>query len=115
LNRIAPPHAMQPPSLHTTLRISSSDKFTLVNTSIASAVPAGEVIARDDVLGIEIPRDAITGTTIMVVRLPGKPPTQCLSATISKPQLILLPLLIMALVRKQISCMVILPEHAVTK
>jgi hypothetical protein len=44
---------------------------------MASAVPAGEVMARDDVLGITTPQAATMGTTISVVRLPGRPPTQC--------------------------------------
>ena len=39
------------------------------------------VIARDEVFGTVSPSDARIGTTIMVVRLPGIPPMQCLSAT----------------------------------
>ena len=40
---------------------------------------AGEVIARDDVLGMIRPSAAMIETMIGVVRLPGKPPTLCLS------------------------------------
>ena len=48
---------------------------------MVSAVPAGEVIARDDVLGQSIPCAATIGTTSIEVRLPGRPPMQCLSTT----------------------------------
>ena len=48
---------------------------------MVSAVPAGEVIARDELFGIGSPLAATTATTIGVVRLPGNPPTLCLSAT----------------------------------
>ncbi len=47
-----------------------------------SAVPAGEVIAREEVLGIVRPCAATIGTTIIEVRFPGMPPMQCLSTTI---------------------------------
>ncbi len=46
---------------------------------MVSAVPAGEVMARDDVFGIVSPCAATIGTTIIEVRLPGIPPMQCLS------------------------------------
>ena len=49
---------------------------------MVSAVPAGEVIARDDVFGIVRPCAATIGTTIIDVRFPGIPPMQCLSTTI---------------------------------
>ena len=49
---------------------------------MVSAVPAGEVIAREDVLGMVRPCAATIGTTIMEVRFPGMPPMQCLSTTI---------------------------------
>lgn len=45
-------------------------------------MPAGEVIAREDVFGMVRPWAATIGTTIMEVRLPGIPPMQCLSTTI---------------------------------
>ena len=48
---------------------------------MVSAVPAGEVIAREDVLGMVRPCAATIGTTIMEVRFPGIPPMQCLSTT----------------------------------
>ena len=48
---------------------------------MVSAVPAGEVIARDEVLGHSMPWAATMGTTSMDVRLPGMPPMQCLSTT----------------------------------
>ena len=48
---------------------------------MVSAVPAGEVIAREEVLGITRPLAAAIATTIGEVRLPGRPPTQCLSTT----------------------------------
>ena len=51
-----------------------------------SAVPAGEVMARDDVLGILRPCAATIGTTIIEVRLPGMPPMQCLSTIMSPSQ-----------------------------
>ena len=49
---------------------------------MVSAVPAGEVIAREEVFGIIKPCAATIGTTIIEVRLPGMPPMQCLSTTI---------------------------------
>ncbi len=48
---------------------------------MVSAVPAGDVMARDDVLGHSMPCAATMGTTSMEVRLPGMPPMQCLSTT----------------------------------
>jgi hypothetical protein len=53
---------------------------------MASAVPAGDVMARDEVLGIVNPQAATMGTMIMLVRLPGRPPTQCLSTIGERPQ-----------------------------
>ena len=49
--------------------------------SIVSAVPAGEVMALEEVLGIRWPAAAMIGTITSVVRLPGRPPTECLSST----------------------------------
>ena len=51
-----------------------------------SAVPAGEVIARDDVFGMMTPAAVTIGTTMSVVRFPGRPPTLCLSMTGERPQ-----------------------------
>ena len=70
---------------------------------MVSAVPAGEVMARDEVLGHRMPWAATMGTTSMEVRLPGMPPMQCLSTTgpppISLRQSRRRPTLIMASVR----------------
>jgi hypothetical protein len=65
----------------------SQAESTRANTSIVSAVPAGDVIARDDVLGIVSPCAATIGTTIIDVRFPGMPPMQCLSTTMGLFQL----------------------------
>jgi hypothetical protein len=46
-------------------------------------VAAGDVIAFEKFFGNFIPNDAIKGTKIIVVSLPGTHPIQCLSATIS--------------------------------
>ncbi len=53
---------------------------------MVSAVPAGDVIAREEVFGIQTPWAATIATTIGVVRFPGSPPTQCLSTTTSRSQ-----------------------------
>ena len=79
LSRTAPPHTTQPPSRSTTRRIPRSSRHTGATVSIASAVPAGDVMARDEVFGITRPAAATIGTTSIVVRFPGSPPTQCLS------------------------------------
>ena len=55
LNCAVPPQTKQPPSFSTTAVISSEESVTLVRTSIVSAVPAGEVMAREDVFGIVSP------------------------------------------------------------
>ena len=47
-----PPQTTQPPSASTTLRIAGMSSATGAMTSIVSAVPAGEVIARLEVLGM---------------------------------------------------------------
>ena len=52
---------------------------------MVSAVPAGEVIARDDVLGMVSPAATTMETTSGVVRLPGRPPTECLSTINGRP------------------------------
>ncbi len=81
LRWMAPPQTMHPPSRSTTRRIASRSRSTRVSVSIVSAVPAGDVIARDDVFGIHTPAAATIDTTMGVVRFPGRPPTPCLSAT----------------------------------
>ena len=81
LSATEPPQARQAPCAFTTARICSKLSVTLVSVSMVSAVPAGEVMARDEVLGISRPLAATMATTMGVVRLPGRPPTQCLSST----------------------------------
>jgi len=46
-------------------------------------VAAGDVIAFEKFFGNLIPKEATSGTKIIVVSLPGTHPIQCLSATIS--------------------------------
>ncbi len=75
----APPHARHAFVFSTTALISSKDKSTGHKTSIRSAVPAEEVIAREDVFGIMKPAAEIMGTTRRVVLSPGTPPMLCLS------------------------------------
>jgi hypothetical protein len=48
---------------------------------MVSAVPAGEVMARELVFGHNMPCAVTMGTTSIEVRLPGMPPMQCLSTT----------------------------------
>ena len=103
LSRTAPPQARHPPSASTTRLISASERSTGVSVSIVSAVPAGDVIAREDVFGMIRPRLARIATTMGVVRLPGRPPMQCLSRTISRSQSSCSPTLTMAPVRDVIS------------
>ena len=83
----APPHAMQRAGRSTTWRIRSGASATSASVPIVSAVPAGLVIAREEVLGTVRPSAARIGTTIIVVRLPGTPPTQCLSTIGPAPKL----------------------------
>ena len=70
---------------------------------MVSAVPAGEVIAREEVLGITRPLAAAMATTSGVVRLPGRPPTQCLSTTSGEGQARRWPTSTMARVRCTVS------------
>lgn len=76
-----PPHTRQPLMSVICFCMASTLISTLASTSIVSAVPAGEVIARDEVFGIGRPWAETIGTTIIEVRLPGMPPMQCLSTT----------------------------------
>ena len=109
-----PPQAIHPPSFSTTDCIVSKLKSTGVITSIVSAVPAGDVIALDEVFGKVKPAAVTMATTIGVVLFPGKPPTQCLSTTISLFQFRRVPLSIIAFVRPMISANVrLFPEQAV--
>ena len=50
-----PPQIRQPLQAATTSFISSTPTSTRASTSMVSAVPAGEVIARDDVFGMVSP------------------------------------------------------------
>jgi hypothetical protein len=87
---------------------------TGARVSMVSAVPAGEVIARDDVLGINRPQAATIGTTSSVVRLLGRPPTQCLSSTICCCQSSRCPTATMARVSAMVSATSMRsPEQAV--
>ena len=103
LNLTAPPQTMHPPSCSTTLRMARISRFTGASVSMVSAVPAGEVMARDEVLGIVRPYAATMGTISSVVRLPGSPPTQCLSTTGDEGQLMRSPTSTMARVRAMVS------------
>ena len=79
LNPTLSPQTKQPPVVSTTRRIAVMSRATFVRVSIVSAVPAGDVIALDEVFGIFRPKQVTMETTIGVVRLPGRPPIQCLS------------------------------------
>ena len=81
LSLTAPPHTTHPPSRSTTRRMAAVSSSTGAMVSMVSAVPAGDVIARDEVFGIIRPSDATIATMIGVVRLPGSPPALCLSTT----------------------------------
>ncbi len=69
---------------------------------MVSAVPAGEVMARDEVFGMVRPWAATMGTMTIEVRLPGMPPMQCLSTTIGRPQFSCVPALAMARVGRRL-------------
>src|SRR5574337_739537 len=88
---IAPPQTTQPPLLFTAARIWRSSRSTGASMAMVSAVPAGEVIAREEVLGMVRPMAVAMATTIGVVRLPASPPMQCLSTTIGRSQRRCLP------------------------
>ena len=105
LSWTAPPQARHPPSVSTTRLMSGSDRSTWVSVSIVSAVPAGDVMAREEVFGTVKPRLAKIATTIGVVRFPGRPPTQCLSMTMSVFQSSCSPTFTMAPVSEVISSM----------
>ena len=94
-----PPQITQPLQAATMDFISSAPTLTRASTSIVSAVPAGEVIAREDVFGMVRPWAATIGTTTIEVRLPGMPPMQCLSTTTGSGHFSWVPALAMARVR----------------
>ena len=93
----APPQTRQPLVFATTFLISSMVKFTGQRVSTLSAVPEGEVIAREEVLGIVYPAAATMGTTSMLVLSPGIPPTLCLSRMGPLPKSIVFPVATIAL------------------
>ena len=99
----APPQTIHAPTFFTIRLTSFDENETSQNTSIVSAVPAGLVIARDDVFGISTPADATIATTIGVTRFPGTPPIECLSATMLFPHSRQFPHEIIARVRYKIS------------
>ena len=101
-----PPHTRQPWQALTTSRMSLTPRSTRARTSIVSAVPAGEVIARDEVFGIVNRCAATIGTTTIEVRLPGMPPMQCLSTTSGWSHFNCVPASAMARVRASISPLV---------
>ncbi len=78
-NSKAPPQTMQPFVFFTTSLISLMVRFTGHNVSTRSAVPAGEVTALDEVLGMTCPAAAMSGTIRIDVLSPGIPPMLCLS------------------------------------
>ena len=84
-SRAAPPQARQPRSRRTISCRRFGLSSTCASSSMVSAVPAGEVMARLEVLGISMPCAATIGTSSILVRLPGIPPIQCLSATSGPP------------------------------
>ena len=95
-----PPQARQPRCWRTICSSWANGSSTLASTAIVSAVPAGEVMARDEVFGHNMPWAATMGTTSIEVRLPGMPPMQCLSTTSGSRQSSFRPLSTMASVRK---------------
>lgn len=64
LSLIAPPQTMHPPCSSTTLWMSAAASSTGAIVPVVSAVPAGEVRAREDVFGIVSPSAAVTGAVI---------------------------------------------------
>ena len=61
------------------------EMFHRVGDVDRAAIDTG-FLERDDVFGIVKPQAATIGTRIRLVRLPGNPPTQCLSTTVECPQ-----------------------------
>jgi len=76
-----PPQTRQPFVSATIDSIPSIENSTSQKTSITSAVPAGDVTAREEVFGIVSPASVTIETTIGVTQLPATPPIECLSAT----------------------------------
>ncbi len=63
LNWAAPLHTMQPPSRSTKRRMCAMASATGAGVSMASAVPAGEVLAREEAFGTRRSQAATIGTT----------------------------------------------------
>ena len=82
---------------------------------MVSAVPDGDVMAREEVLGIVSPWAATIGTTIIEVRLPGMPPIQCLSTISGASHSSRPPTPAIALVNAKVSSVVMKPAHATRK
>src|SRR4030042_5957966 len=101
----APPQAKQPFVFLTTSLISSTERSTGHSDSTPSAVPAGEVTALEEVLGIVKPAAAIIGTTRIEVLSPGMPPMLCLSKIGVLPSERVLRVFTIALERASISSM----------
>jgi len=98
-----PPQTRHPLVFFTTVLISSMERFTGQRASTRSAVPAGEVIALEEVLGMVYPAAATIGTTNIDVLSPGMPPTLCLSRIGVLPKSSVLPVFIIALDRASVS------------
>lgn len=101
----APPQTRQPFVFFTTAFISFMERFTGQRDSTLSAVPAADVTARDDVLGIVNPAAATIGTTSSDVLSPGMPPMLCLSSIGVSPKSSVLPVSTMARARASLSLM----------
>ena len=115
-SRTWPPQTRQPLASRTSACMRSIGTSTFASTSMVSAVPAGEVMARDEVLGIGRPWAATIGTTIIEVRLPGMPPMQCLSAMVPKSRhCSRVPAAIMARVSPSTSAVVMKLAQAIRK
>ncbi len=70
-----------------------------------SAVPAAELMAREDVLGSSSPAAATMGTTSKVILFPGHPPMEWKSNTGERSNLMTSPVSTMAMVRSAVSRM----------
>jgi hypothetical protein len=82
-----------------------ASKLMFANTSTMSAVPAAELMAREEVLGMRSPAAATIGTTRRVTLFPGTPPTEWKSKTGPRSNWIVSPVVTMALVRSTVSRM----------
>ncbi len=103
----APPQMMNPPTSLIIFLSLSTGRLTGHNTSIVSAVPAGEVIALLLVFGTMHPAATSIGTIIIVVLLPGTPPIECTSTIGYLLNFSWSPVCAIARVSSAISCMFI--------